>query len=566
MLPTSTDVLVVGAGPTGLATALTLARRGVEVTVLDRLAAPPMTSRAAVVHAYTLEVLDRIDAAAPLVAQGGADAAFHRARPGPGAAVGAVPRAAVPLPLRAAGLPVGHRGGAHRAVGRTRRPGTTAVPAHRAEPRPATACSRRSTDEALRRPVRRRRGRPAQHGPASWPASASPAGSDEESFVLADVRVRSVLPRDEAALFLARSGPLVWAPLPDGVVRLVAAVATAPAEPDAAYLQALLDERGPARRPDRVTEVLWGSRFRVHHRIADTFRAGPVLLAGDAGHVHSPAGGQGMNLGICDAVALGTALADVLDGGPETLLDDYTARQRPMAEDVLSFAAGLTRLATVSPARRPARDVLLAAARCRATVRAAGSRCACPGCPTGNARRARRSGLARRLRLGTRGRSAGRSVRHAAECDQRERAGRRTRHRHRAVRGGGQPGERRTERRGEQADHPLGRIRPGRAARLGTFRCPYDAHRLFHTTVPAAKTASANAARHRMPGQREPGQRHGLRGRAPRAAPAPCRAGRRADRPRAPPPRPRRSRRRRTARSRLAAPAARPARRAPAPP
>ncbi|WP_309244206.1 FAD-dependent monooxygenase [Micromonospora parastrephiae] len=183
--------------------------------------------------------------------------------------------------------------------------------------------------------------------------------SDEESFVLADVRVHSVLPRDEAALFLARPGPLVWAPLPDGVVRIVAAVPTAPAEPDAAYLQALLDERGPARRPDRVTEVLWGSRFRVRHRIADTFRAGSVLLAGDAGHVHSPAGGQGMNLGICDAVALGTAVADVLDGGPETALDEYNARQRPMAEDVLSFAAGLTRLATTSPSRRPARDVLL---------------------------------------------------------------------------------------------------------------------------------------------------------------------------------------------------------------
>ncbi|WP_255544957.1 FAD-dependent oxidoreductase [Micromonospora parastrephiae] len=60
MLPTSTDVLVVGAGPTGLATALTLARRGAEVTVLDQVADPPKTSRAAVVHAYTLEVLDRV--------------------------------------------------------------------------------------------------------------------------------------------------------------------------------------------------------------------------------------------------------------------------------------------------------------------------------------------------------------------------------------------------------------------------------------------------------------------------------------------------------------------------
>ncbi|WP_433355459.1 FAD-dependent oxidoreductase [Micromonospora saelicesensis] len=357
MLPTSTDVLVVGAGPTGLATALTLARRGVEVTVLDRLAAPPTTSRAAVVHAYTLEVLDRIDAAAPLIAQAVRTPRFtvrDRDR-----VLLSVPFHELPSRFPYALL-------VSQAVTEavlTEKLAELGVQVRR--PCQLTGLSRAGDGmlaqvdgEALR--ARFVVGADGLHSTVRQLAGIGfTGGSDEESFVLADVRVRSVLPRDEAALFLARPGPLVWAPLPGGVVRLVAAVASAPAEPDAAYLQALLDERGPARRPDRVTEVLWGSRFRVHHRIADTFRLGPVLLAGDAGHVHSPAGGQGMNLGICDAVVLGTAVADVLDGGPETLLDDYTARQRPMAEDVLSFAAGLTRMAGVSPARRPARDVLL---------------------------------------------------------------------------------------------------------------------------------------------------------------------------------------------------------------
>ncbi|MFI6265803.1 FAD-dependent oxidoreductase [Micromonospora sp. NPDC051006] len=357
MLPAKTDVLVVGGGPTGLATALTLARRGVEVTVLDQIDHPPVTSRAAVVHAYTLEVLDRIDAAAPLVAQG----------------------------LRAPRFTVRDRDRVLLAVPFDRLPSrfpyallvsqsvTEAVLAERLAEhgvrvrRPCRLTGLTRTDDGVLAevdgaPLRARYvvGADGMHSTVRQAAGIGFTGpTDEESYVLADVRVRSTLPREEVSLFLARSGPLVWASLPDGVVRLVAAVPAAPAEPDRAYLQALLDERGPAQRPDQVTEVLWGSRFRVHHRLADTFRAGPVLLAGDAGHVHSPAGGQGMNLGICDAVALGTALSDVLAGGPETLLDEYTARQRPMAEDVLSFAAGLTRLATLPPAGRPVRDALL---------------------------------------------------------------------------------------------------------------------------------------------------------------------------------------------------------------
>ena len=93
--------------------------------------------------------------------------------------------------------------------------------------------------------------------------------------------------------------------------------------------------------------------------MATTYRAGRILLAGDAAHVHSPAGGQGMNLGIQDAVALADALASVLAGGPDSLLGDYDAARRPVALQVVALTDRLTRLATLPRLLRPMRNATL---------------------------------------------------------------------------------------------------------------------------------------------------------------------------------------------------------------
>ena len=355
MLPVTTDVLIVGAGPVGLATAAALAGAGVDVTVVDRAPTAAHTSRAAVVHAHTLEVLDRIGAAAPLVAAG---------IPAPRFTIRDRDRTLVPvafddLPTRfpyalmvpqstteavlhdrlvAAGGRV-LRG--YEAVGLTGGSVTFAGGGTVTARYVVAADGMHSTVRGL-----------------AGIGFGDPA-SGGASFVLADVRVDGGPPRDEVVLYFSRAGLLVWAPLPDGTVRIVAAVDDAPEHPGAAYVQSLMDHRGPVRSPAHISGVVWGSRFRVHHRVADSFRAGAVLLAGDAGHVHSPAGGQGMNLGLKDALALADALTEALRSGSGQALDRYAAERRPAARAVVGFAAQLTRLATVPGPLRPVRNGLL---------------------------------------------------------------------------------------------------------------------------------------------------------------------------------------------------------------
>ncbi|MCV7074954.1 NAD(P)/FAD-dependent oxidoreductase [Mycobacterium szulgai] len=183
-------------------------------------------------------------------------------------------------------------------------------------------------------------------------------GEFAESFALADVRVTGEAPRDEVILFYGNDGLNVLAPLPDGIFRVVAPAADAPESPDARFVQHLLDTRGFGPGRTVVTELLWGSRFRIHHRVADRYRAGRILLAGDAAHVHSPAGGQGMNLGITDAVTLSKALADALAEGPAAL-DAYSASQRHKAQQVLSLTGRLTRVSTLPRPLRPIRNSAL---------------------------------------------------------------------------------------------------------------------------------------------------------------------------------------------------------------
>jgi 2-polyprenyl-6-methoxyphenol hydroxylase-like FAD-dependent oxidoreductase len=172
----------------------------------------------------------------------------------------------------------------------------------------------------------------------------------------------------EVSLFFAEGGTLVVAPMSGSRFRVVAQLTDVLAQPTTDDVQRVIDLRGPSYGV-KVHEVIWGSRFQVHHKLADRFRDGPFLLVGDAAHVHSPAGGQGMNLGLRDAEVLAGALAGFLQNGG-TQLDEYARERRRSAQEVLDRTDRLTKLATLkSPVPRWLRDRALTLAGQSSVVR-----------------------------------------------------------------------------------------------------------------------------------------------------------------------------------------------------
>ncbi|KAF0847934.1 FAD-dependent oxidoreductase [Nocardia caishijiensis] len=359
-LPATSSVVIVGAGPVGLTAAIVLAEAGVDYVLIDRLAEGANTSRAAVVHARTLEVLDELGIADELVGLGIKVPTF-KMHDGPKTLAtvefGGLPTAfpyTLMVPQDVTERVLLDR--LHKAGGQVHRPIT--VTAVRNEKDSATVeyvgvdgtPGSITADyvvgaDGMHSVVR-------EHAGIGFTGDTYPA-----SFILADVRMAWPSPRSEVSLHLSPEGVTVVAPLPDPHderYRVVATVDEAPEHPTREDIQALLDARGPAGEV-QVDEVLWSSRFRVHHRVADHYRAGHVLLAGDAAHVHSPAGGQGMNTGIQDAALLGTLLAKVAAGEPDSVLDTYETIRRPIATEVVAFTDRMTKMATLGSA--PARTL-----------------------------------------------------------------------------------------------------------------------------------------------------------------------------------------------------------------
>ena len=169
-----------------------------------------------------------------------------------------------------------------------------------------------------------------------------------DNFVLADVHVTgSGVPANELAIFWHEEGIAVFFPIEHGRYRIIADAGTAPRhDPTLEEIQALVDRRGPGGLV--LSDPVWLSGFSINERKVNAFRAGRAFVAGDAAHIHSPAGGQGMNTGMQDAFNLAWKLALVERGAANpALLDSYSVERSAVAEQILADSGRLTRVATL---------------------------------------------------------------------------------------------------------------------------------------------------------------------------------------------------------------------------
>jgi 2-polyprenyl-6-methoxyphenol hydroxylase-like FAD-dependent oxidoreductase len=338
------EVLIVGAGPTGLALALLLLRHGVRPRILDAAAGIAPESRAVAVHARTLETYRLLGLAEAVQAAGHPSSRLVLARQG---------RPMGTLDLQALGL------------GLSAFPRVLFLSQDRHEAVLAAALAERGVVVERGRRVSAL-AQDAEGVVAQWrepdavPRSARfryvvgcdgasstvrqalglgfPGSTYAQRFYVADVEGRGAMGTDGLAVHIGAEGFCALLPLRgDGRLRLIGVVppsldALASPQPDdlAPWVTRLTGFE--------VTHVHWWSVYRVHLRRAERLRVDRVMLAGDAAHVHSPAGGQGMNTGIGDAANLGWKLAQALrrPSQAELLLDSYERERSAIARQVLS--------------------------------------------------------------------------------------------------------------------------------------------------------------------------------------------------------------------------------------
>jgi len=359
----SPEVLIVGAGPVGLTLAAALHHQGLAPRIVDKAPAPSDKSKALVVWSRTLELLDQLGLADRFIAAGVKikGASIY----GNGQRLVHVEIAGVDTPYPFP-LMIPQSDTVRLLADYLTERGITVE-------RQVELLTFTESGDSITATLRHPDGR-EELVATSWLVGCDGAHStvrhtlglqfsgeaEPNDWILADAHISGPAPQDEISVFWHESGVLALFPMGQNRFRMVADLGTTKEdvvrpEPTLAEAQAKVDERGPGGLT--LSDPIWLANFRINERKVADYRVGRVMLAGDAAHIHSPAGGQGMNTGMQDAFNLAWKLAVVHRGlgQVEPLLASYSLERSAVGDQVLHNAGVLTAVATL---RNPAGQFL----------------------------------------------------------------------------------------------------------------------------------------------------------------------------------------------------------------
>lgn len=338
------DVLIIGAGPTGLVLALWLSKLGIRVRILDKTSAPGTTSRALAVQARTLELYRQLDLSEAVMQKGHRVAAANfwvKGEPVAHLPLSRVGEGLTPYAfleifpqdehelllierLETFGIRV-ERNTELESFEETGDGITARLRLPDGQQETCQACYLAGCDGA-RSIVRKTLD------------TGFPGGTYQQIFYVADVQASGPAINGELHVDLDEADFLAVFPLVgEGRARLIGTVRDERAEQAETLKFEDVSNHAIEHLKVQIEQVNWFSTYRVHHRVADHFRRGRAFLLGDAAHVHSPVGGQGMNTGIGDAINLAWKLAAVVSGGAEArLLDSYEPERIAFARKLVA--------------------------------------------------------------------------------------------------------------------------------------------------------------------------------------------------------------------------------------
>lgn len=362
------DVLIVGAGPVGLAMACELLRHGVTCRIVDKAAAPVQTSRALGVQARTLEVFE---------AMGVIDAALAAGTKARGVTFHRGDEDILYISLQH----IREKESLYPFLLILPQSQTETILSQRVEElggvveRSHELINIRQKEGGAIAQIQQTETNEVEEIRAKWLIGCDGASSQvrkilampfegttaPEEWLLADVDLDWQRTRETTHGWFTKDGVFAVFPLPTGQWRLFAPAGKHTSDVSLQVFQNLL-EQYTGDTQTTVSNPTWMSKFKVNYRMVNHYRQGHVLLAGDAAHIHSPFGGQGMNIGIQDAYNLAWKLALVIQGkARESLLDTYQEERSPVARFILRGTQTATQgvLVTQNPGLRWVRDRLL---------------------------------------------------------------------------------------------------------------------------------------------------------------------------------------------------------------